>query len=74
MQRRKEEVSSYSRVADTRLALGGTDVGVVHLCGELQARQGLRKVRLQWANHHEHERFGVTTEGELEEVSQLETS
>jgi hypothetical protein len=71
---RGNQVSLYSRVTDTGLALSCADVGIVHLRGKLQARQGLRKVCLEWADHDEHERLGVTAEGKLEEVSQLERS
>ena len=71
---RTNQVSSYSRVTDTRLALGGADMGIVHLGGKLQAGQGLGEMCLQWADHDEHESLGVATKGELEEVRQLDMS
>ena len=58
----KREVSSYSRITNTRLALGGADVGIVYFRGELQACQGLGQVSLQRTDHDKHEGLGVATE------------
>lgn len=48
-------------------------MGVVYFGGELQAGQGLRHVCLERAHHNEHESLGVSTQGELEEVGELES-
>lgn len=47
-------------------------MGVVYFGGELQASQGLRHVRLERTDHNEHESLRVSTQGELEQVGELE--
>jgi hypothetical protein len=54
------KVSSCSSVTDARLSFGSANVGVVYFGGELQAGQGLRHVRLERADHDEHECLGVS--------------
>lgn len=48
-------------------------MGVVYFGGELQASQGLRHVRLERTDHNEHESLRVSTQGELEQVGELES-
>lgn len=48
-------------------------MGVVYFGGELQASQGLRHVRLERTDHNEHESLRVPTQGELEQVGELES-
>lgn len=47
------------------------NVSVVHLRGELQARQCLFNMSLKRADHDKHERLGVASEGVLEKIGQL---
>jgi len=53
------------------LLLRRANMRVVHLCRELETRDGLLEMGLQRADHDEHERLGVAAEGVLEEVCQL---
>lgn len=53
------------------LLLRRPDVRVVHLGRELEAGDCFLQVRLERADHDEHERLGVAAEGVLQEVCQL---
>lgn len=53
------------------LLLRRPDMRIVHLCRELQAGNRFLQMRLERADHDEHEGLGVAAEGVLEEVSQL---
>jgi hypothetical protein len=44
---------------------------IMHLRRKLQARNRFLEMRLQRADHNEHERLAVSTERVLEEVRQL---
>lgn len=48
-----------SLIADSSLSLRSANVRVVHLGCPLETRQSLREMRLEWADHHKHERLGV---------------
>lgn len=45
---------------------------IVNLGRESQASQGLAEMCLQRADHNKHERFGVSTKGELQKIRKLE--
>jgi hypothetical protein len=40
-------------------------MGVMYFGGELETGQSFSKVRLKRADHDEHERLGITSQGEL---------
>ena len=53
------------------LLLRRANMRIMNLCRKLQARNRFLQMRLERADHDEHEGFGVAAEGVLEEVGQL---
>lgn len=71
--RKKIKTKKYhqSSITNTSLSFGGANMGVMHLCRELETGQRLCHMCLQWTDHHKHESLGIASEGELEKIGEL---